>query len=220
MSHIRILILLANNSQKEISSTSGMQQSVQTSELIRLRNEIALARIRTVLDSLRALEEQPADSQAFNTLAETIVKVRTPNPGQQPVPRRLPGHAPADFLPEPVLAADNPHRRPHPEPGPGVQGRLQLRRRTPRLPVHAPERRGEGAGVLAPALRAGGGWVQCPGLGQDPGPGLGVANGWIREVYGLAGQALPDLEHRGRPRGVANQGLMPVYILSLARFMY
>lgn len=104
LEHIKVLILLANNKQKEVSSTSGMQTSVETSELIKYRNSIASRRIDTILQNLRKLEEgltREQELKLFNNTMENIMKVLVVvSVGQQPIPCHLLGHVSSHLLPQ------------------------------------------------------------------------------------------------------------------------
>ena len=45
LSYLKVLILLTDNKEKEVSSTHGMKLSMETSEFIKLRNGIASRKI-------------------------------------------------------------------------------------------------------------------------------------------------------------------------------
>ena len=57
LKYIKVIALLAHKNQKEVSSTAGMQQSVETSELIMQRNSIASRRIELMLSCLKHINE-------------------------------------------------------------------------------------------------------------------------------------------------------------------
>jgi mevalonate pyrophosphate decarboxylase len=52
------MIILANAEKKKVPSTEGMASSVETSELINLRNEIANKRIELILNCLNRIEKE------------------------------------------------------------------------------------------------------------------------------------------------------------------
>ena len=57
LGYLKVIILLTEGKEKEVSSTLGMKISVETSDLIKLRNGIAKKRIAKIEELLAKIDE-------------------------------------------------------------------------------------------------------------------------------------------------------------------
>lgn len=56
LSYLKVIILLTDNKEKEVSSTHGMKLSMETSDFIKLRNDIASRRIDQLEKLLKKID--------------------------------------------------------------------------------------------------------------------------------------------------------------------